>query len=122
MGSGIILSQTRGIWGGIVTVWYVDGSLFQIALNMGITGVIIFFGIFVVTLVKAARLFIRTDSRQRAGIALGIFCAVIMLLFASGFASVLTNYRFTILWAFLPALLQTEIMREEKESTLLAVV
>jgi len=121
MGKGLGAKYTcfRPDIGGTVTVWYVDGSIFQIALNMGITGVIVFFGIFVVTLVKAARLFIRTDSRRRAGIALGIFCAVIMLLFASGFASVLTNYRFTMLWAFLPALLQMEIIREGKENTLL---
>ncbi len=121
MGKGLGAEYTcfRPDIGGIVTVWYVDGSLFQIALNMGITGVIVFFGIFVVTLVKAARLFIRTDSRRRAGTALGIFCAVILLLFASGFASVLTNYRFTMLWAFLPALLQMEIIRERKENTLL---
>ena len=121
MGKGLGAEYTcfRPDIGEVVTVWYVDGSLFQIALNMGITGVIVFLAVFVVTLVKAARLFIRTDSRRRAGIALGIFCAVIMLLFASGFASVLTNYRFTMLWAFLPALLQMEIIREGKENTLL---
>ena len=121
MGKGLGAQYTcyRPDIGGIVTVWYVDGSLFQIALNMGITGVIVFFGIFAVTLVKAARLFIRTDSRRRAGTALGIFCAVMMLLFASGFASVLTNYRFTMLWVFLPALLQMEIIREGKDNALL---
>ena len=118
-GLGAIYTCFRPDIGAVVTVWYVDGSLFQIALNMGITGVIAFLGIFILTLYKAAGLFIRTDSRRRAGIALGIFCAVIMLLFASGFASVLTNYRFTILWVFLPALLQTEIARERKESILL---
>ncbi len=118
-GLGAVYTCFRPDIGGIVTLWHVDGSFFQIALNMGITGVIVFLGIFVVTLFKAARLFIRTDSGQRAGKALGIFCAVIMLLFASIFASVLTNYRFTMLWVFLPALLQTEIMREGKENTLL---
>ncbi len=123
MGKGLGAEYTcfRPDIGEVVTVWYVDGSLFQIALNMGITGVIVFLGIFLVTLVSAARLFIRTESRRRAGIALGVFCAVIMLLFASGFASVLTNYRFTMLWAFFPALLQTEIMRERKENTLIPV-
>jgi hypothetical protein len=99
----------------VVTVFYVDGSFFQIALNMGVIGVLAFLAIFLITAVKAARLFISTDSRRRAGIALGVFCAVIMLLFASGFASVLTNYRYSMLWVFLPALLQTEIMRESRE-------
>ena len=121
-GLGAVYTCFRPDIGAVVTVPYVDGSLFQIALNMGFPGVIVFFGIFIVTLIKAARLFIRTDSRRRSGIALGIFCAVIMLLFASGFASVLTNYRFTILWVFLPALLQTEIARERKESIPLPAV
>ncbi|MFO8182824.1 MAG: O-antigen ligase family protein [Candidatus Aegiribacteria sp.] len=114
-GLGAVYTCFRPDLGAEVTVHYVDGSYFQIALNMGVIGVLAFLGIFVTTLVRAAKLFVRTDSRRRAGIALGIFCAVIMLLFASGFASVLTNYRYTILWVFLPALLQVEIIREKKE-------
>ncbi len=118
MGKGLGATYTcfRPDIGAVVSVFYVDGSAFQIALNMGITGVIVFFGIFIITLFRSAKLFIRTHSRQRAGIALGIFCAVILLIFASGFASVLTNYRFTMLWVFLPALLQSEISRENQES------
>jgi len=116
-GLGAVYTCFRPDIGAVVTVYYVDSSYFQIALNMGLTGVLVFLGIFVVTLVRAVKLFIITANRLRAGIALGIFCAVIMLLFASGFASVLTNYRFTMLWAFLIALLQTEIMREKRDST-----
>lgn len=127
-GSGIIIGNGLGDEytcfrpdiGGVITVYYTDSSYFQIALNMGIIGVIVFLGIFVVTLFRAAKLFIITDSRRRAGTALGIFCAVIMLLFASGFASVMTNYRFTMLWAFLPALLQAEIMKDKKDSILIS--
>lgn len=118
-GLGAVYTCFRPDIGGTVTVWYVDGSFFQIALNMGITGVVVFLGIFIVTLVRAAGLFIRTESRRRAGTALGIFCAVIMLLFASLFASVLTNYRFTLLWVFLIALLQAEILREGRQKALL---
>ncbi|MEN8208010.1 MAG: O-antigen ligase family protein [Candidatus Fermentibacteria bacterium] len=118
-GLGAVYTCFRPDIGAVVTVWYVDGAFFQIALNMGITGVVVFLGVFIVTLVRAAKLFIRTKSRRRAGIALGIFCAVILLIFASGFASVLTNYRFTMLWVFLPALLQSEIIRERKENALL---
>ena len=99
-----------------LTVYYVDSAYFQIALNMGLIGVVVLLGIFISTLVKAARLFLRTSSNQRAGISLGIFSAIIMLLFAAGFAATLTNYRYTVLWAFLLALLQTEVIREERES------
>jgi hypothetical protein len=84
---------------------------------MGAIGVVVLLGIFVSALVKAARLFLRTDSRVRAGMALGLFCAIIMLLFAAGFASVITNYRYTVLWACLLAILQTEWIREESLGT-----
>jgi len=116
-GLGAVYTCFRPDIGGVVSVYYVDGSLFQIALNMGITGVTIFLSIFLISLFRSARLFIRTESRYRAGIALGVFCTVIMLLFASLFASVLTNYRYTMLWVFFLALLQVEIMKERKENT-----
>ncbi len=119
-GLGAVYTCFRPDIGGVVTVFYVDGSIFQIALNMGITGVIVFLSIFLISLFKSARLFIQTESRYRAGIALGVFCTIIMLLFASLFASVLTNYRYTILWVFFLALLQVEIIKEKKENTLSA--
>jgi uncharacterized membrane protein YjjB (DUF3815 family) len=67
MGKGLGVEYTcfRPDIGGIVSVYYVDSSYFQIALNMGITGVIAFLGIFTVTLGRAAGLFIRTDSSRR---------------------------------------------------------
>lgn len=114
-GMGATYTSFRPDIGSVMTVHYVDSSYFQLALNMGLVGVVAFMSIFVVTMVRAARLFVKTQSRSRAGIALGIFCAVILLLFASGFASVLTNYRYSMLWAMLPALLQVEILRDRRE-------
>ncbi len=113
-GLGAVYTCYRPDIGSVVTVYYVDSSYFLVALDMGIIGVLILLGIFITTAVRAARLFVRTDNQLRAGISIGIFCAVIMLLFASGFAAVLTSYRYTVLWVFLPALLQSEIIREEK--------
>ncbi|NOQ22160.1 MAG: hypothetical protein GQ565_05880 [Candidatus Aegiribacteria sp.] len=118
-GLGAVYTCFRPDIGAVVTVYYVDSSYFQIALNMGLIGVLVFLAIFMITLVRAVKLFINTDSRLRAGISMGVFCAVIMLLFASGFASVLTHYRFTMLWAFLLALLQTEIIRDKRDSNAL---
>ena len=94
------------------TMFFVDSSYFQTALIMGVTGTAALLMVWLTALVRAARLFLRTTDRTRAGLALGIFCAVIMLLFASAFASPLTNYNYTILWVFLLALLQSEIGRE----------
>ncbi len=114
-GLGATYTSYRPDIGSVMTVYYVDGSYFQLLLNMGLVGVVVFMSMFLVTLWKAAGLFVRTENRERAGIALGIFCAVIMLLFASGFASVLTNYRFTTLWAFLMAVIQVESSRDAEE-------
>ncbi len=114
-GFGALYTCFRPDLGTIFTVYYVDSAYFQIALNMGLIGVVVLLGIFISALVRAARLFLRTSSNQRAGISLGVFSAIIMLLFAAGFAATLTNYRYTVLWAFLLALLQNEIIREECE-------
>ena len=100
--------------GEVRTMTFVDSSYFQTALVMGVTGVIFLIGLFISALIRSAKLFLRTRSSSRAGRVLGIFCAVVMLLFASGFASPLTNYRFTILWAFILALLQTEIILDRR--------
>lgn len=116
-GFGAVYTCYRPDIGAVVTLYYVDSSYFLVALDMGIIGVLILLGIFITTTVRAAILFVRTDNQLRAGISLGVFCAIIMLLFASGFAAVLTSYRYTVLWVFLPALLQSEIVREEKCQT-----
>ena len=114
-GLGATITYFKPEFGEVRTVWYVDSSYFQIALNMGLTGLMVLVGLFASALVRAAKLFLRTSSNARAGTVLGIFCALIMLLFASGFASVLTNYRFSILWAFILAYLQTERNAEKDE-------
>jgi hypothetical protein len=94
------------------TMFFVDSSYFQTALIMGLAGVGALLMVWMTALVRAARLFLRTADSGRAGLSLGLFCAILMLLFASAFASPLTNYNYTILWVFLLALLQTEIRRE----------
>lgn len=116
-GAGAMYTCYRPDLRGVVTLYYVDSSYFQIALVMGLLGVFCLLGIFLTTALRAAKLFLATDNKVRAGIALGLFSATLMLLFASIFASVLTGYRFTTsLWMFIPAMLQNEILREEKES------
>ncbi len=115
-GFGSTITYFKPEIGEVRTLFSVDSSYFQTALAMGITGVVVLLSIFLNAVIRAAKLFFRTADSKRAGTALGIFCALIMLLFASGFASVLTNYRYTIIWMYLLALLQVEINREKVES------
>ena len=115
-GFGSTITYFKPELGGVRTLFSVDSSYFQTALDMGITGLIVLLSLFLNAVIRAAKLFIRTADSRRAGTALGIFCALIMLLFASGFASPMTSYRYTILWMYLLAYLQVEINREEVES------
>ncbi|MBC8428685.1 MAG: hypothetical protein H8D05_00415 [FCB group bacterium] len=102
-------------FGQLRTKHWIDGSFMQTALIMGITGSFALLLIYLSALRSSIRLFLRTRVKNRAGTALGIFAALLMLLFASIFSSLLTNYRFTVLWAFILAWLQTEIMLEKQE-------
>lgn len=115
-GLGTTITYFKPEMGEVRTMYYVDSSYFQTALIMGISGVMVLLSIFLNAVYRAGRLFIRTTDRRRAGTALGIFCALIMLLFASVFASPLTNYRYTTLWMFLLAYLQVEIICEKTET------
>ena len=115
-GFGSTITYFKPEIGEVRTLSYVDSSYFQTALVMGITGVIVLLSIFLNAVIRAAKLFIRTADSKRAGTALGIFCALIMLLFASGFASPMTSYRYTILWMYLLASLQVEINREKVQA------
>ena len=115
-GLGSTITYFKPEIGEVRTMFYVDSSYFQTALVIGITGVIVLLSVFLNAVIRAAKLFIRTADSKRAGTALGIFCALIMLLFASVFASPMTNYRYTILWMYLLAFLQVEINRENVES------
>ena len=111
-GLGSTITYFKPELGEVKTLFSVDSSYFQTALVMGVSGVVVLLSIFLNALIRAAKLFIRTADSRRAGTALGIFCALIMLLFASGFASPMTSYRYTIFWMYLLAFLQTEINRD----------
>ncbi len=115
-GFGATYTTFRPDWGEVRTMPYVDSSYFQTALNMGLIGVALLLAIYLTATVRAARLFLGAESRARAGIAMGIFCALVMLMFASAFASVMTNYRFTLLWVLLIAWLQVEWEEERKRT------
>ena len=98
------------------TMWFVDGSFFQIALNMGLVGVVVLVFLFGYMIYQSAKLFLITRDNNRAAVALGVFCTLIMIVIASFFASPITNYRYHVLWAVLMALIQVEMIREKRYS------
>jgi hypothetical protein len=114
-GFGATLTYFNIDFAAVRTLFWVDGSFFQTYLTMGLVGCFVLGLLFVTTIVGAARLFLRTANRERAATALGIFCAVTAILITSFTGSPITNYRFTVFWALLMALIQTEIRLEQEE-------
>jgi hypothetical protein len=94
------------------SMFFVDSSYMQTYLNMGLVGVFALLLLYVSVIVTAARLFLKTSDRRRSAIALGVFMALTAIMVTALTGSVLTNYRFTILWIGLAAAVVTEVRRE----------
>lgn len=114
-GIGATITYFKPEWGALWTMNFVDGTFWQVLLNLGLVGVAVLAALYISGMVQAAGLFLRTADLTRAATALGIFCALLFLSFASMMSSLLTNYSYTALWAMLFALLQVEVSREAAE-------
>jgi O-antigen ligase len=117
-GFGATITYYRPDYFSVRTLFYVDGSFFQTALNMGLLGCLVLGLIWAVAIGGSAKLFLRTRDSDRAATALGIFCALSAILIASVTASPITSYRYTAFWALLMALLQTELNIETDRADL----
>lgn len=84
---------------------FVDSSYFQILLNAGIPGVLALILLFGHGTVKAAVLAGRERDPGREAMLLAICGSFVMLASGSVFMSAITNYRFTVLYGVLFALL-----------------
>jgi hypothetical protein len=107
-GFGASLTYFNLDFGMIRTVTWVDGSFFQTYLTMGLLGCIVLLLLFLTMIIRAARLFLRSEDRRRSAAVLGLFMALTAILTASITGSPITNYRFTVIWAVLIAMIQTE--------------
>lgn len=111
-GTGAEITYFKPEFGEVWTMSFVDGSFWQLILDMGIAGAAMLALIYGTALVQSARLFLSTSDMERAARAMGIFCSLILLLVASMMGSLLTNYNYVALWAVLLAILQVERNRE----------
>lgn len=111
-GTGAEITYFKPEFGEVWTMSFVDGSFWQIILDMGIAGAALLAVLYGTALVQSARLFLSTADLERAARAMGIFCSMILLLIASMLGSLLTNYNYVALWAVLLAILQVERNRE----------
>jgi hypothetical protein len=107
-GIGSTITYFKPEFSEVRTMSFIDGSYWQTLLDMGLVGVISLAAIYVASIASAARLFLRTGNESRASVALGIFCALIVIMTASQLSSVLTNYSYTVVWALMLAMLHLE--------------
>lgn len=88
----------------VITMAFVDGSFFQILLNAGIPGVASLMLLYIHGTVKAGALAMKERDPGREAVLLAAFASFIMLSASSVLGSPITNYRFTILYALLFAM------------------
>jgi len=85
--------------GMMFTTNWVDGSLFQMLLMMGLLGVAVLSALYIAGIVDGARLFMSCRDRARSAMALGATGSLVLVGVISLTGSAATGYRFTVLWA-----------------------
>ncbi len=88
-----------------ITMSFVDGSYFQILLNAGLPGVVALLLLYIHGTVKSGTLALKEDDIDRKAVLLAVCASFIMLSTSSVLSSPITNYRFTILFGVLFALM-----------------
>jgi hypothetical protein len=113
-GFGETITYFKPEMGMMWTMAAVDGALFQTALVMGMAGVAMVALLYLAGIVDGARLFLSSSHPGRAALALSCAGAMVVIAVASLFASAATNYRYTVLWALLFAMVR-HLRRAEAE-------
>jgi len=98
-----------------VSIPYVDGSFFQLLLNLGLTGSLTLAFLYAGGIAGSFRTALGTVSAGKTVLALWLTASFTALTIAALSGSVITNYRFTSLWAFMFAILETIRVKTSRE-------
>ncbi|PIE53392.1 hypothetical protein CSA37_01675 [Candidatus Fermentibacteria bacterium] len=98
----------------VVSIPYVDGSFFQILLNSGLLGMVLLALLYARGIADSFRLVLSSVSKTVILLALWLTASFTALTVAALSSSLITNYRFSCLWAFLFALMET--LKEKEPS------
>lgn len=96
-----------------VSIPYVDGSFFQMLLNTGLSGSITLALLYANGISGSFRSAIKSYNQRDVVLSLWLSASFTALTIAALSASLITNYRFNCLWAFMFALLETIRRRSE---------
>jgi len=97
----------------MVSIPYVDGSFFQLLLNLGLSGTVLLAFLYAGGIGGSFRYATQALSARNTVLALWLSASFTALAIVALSSSLITNYRFTCIWAFMFAVLET--MRAEKE-------
>ena len=90
-----------------VSLAFVDGSFFQLLLNMGISGSLVLALLYAGGVAGSFRCAVKSISQRNTVLALWLTASFTALTIAAFTGSLITNYRFTCIWAFMFAVLET---------------
>ena len=99
-----------------VSIPYVDGSFFQLLLNQGLTGSLTLAFLYAGGIAGSFRTVLKTVSAGKTVLALWLTASFTALTIAAFSGSLITNYRFTSLWAFMFAILETIRVKSPRKS------
>ncbi len=93
----------------MVSIPYVDGSFFQLLLNTGLAGTVVLALLYARGIAGGFRLTIGAPSSEDAVTGMWLTASFTALVIAALSSSLITNYRFSCIWAFLFAVLDTRL-------------
>jgi len=96
-----------------VTIPWIDVSYFNVLWKMGITGLFLFIGLYIVFINRCWFVFKNTTNNFEKWSSLGIFVSFIELLFISFLSPILVQYRFNLTWAALMGIIELQAQRIE---------
>jgi hypothetical protein len=91
----------------VVSIPFVDGSFFQLLLNLGLSGSLTLAFLYAGGIAGSFRCAAKAVSDRNTILALWLTASFTALTIAALSGSLITNYRFTSLWAFMFAILET---------------
>jgi len=104
-GQGNEITCFRFDWMKVMTFSTIDNSYFQILLNAGVPGLLALVLLFAHGIAGSGTRAYREPDPERRAILLGVFGALIAMASGSFFMSAITNYRFTVLFGVLFAMM-----------------
>lgn len=106
-GFGHEISYFRPDLFSMVSIPYVDGSFFQLLLNTGLAGTLVLALLYARGIAAGFRLTIRSSTPSETVTGMWLTASFTALAIAALSSSLITNYRFTCIWGFLFAVLET---------------